>query len=137
MERDEALSEGEIPPEEFDKGFESTPITFCKQTYDTVAGLIEAVQALSEYCDERFGEAAPDFGQLRTSLEEVQQTTRVLLKQKGGPDTPEPEEGGDAEAAGEEWREEDTAAVAGEAPVNGTMPAAAAPRRRLRTCALP
>jgi type VI secretion system protein ImpA len=129
MARDEAIGEGEIPPEEFDKGFESTPVAFCKQTYDTLAGLIEAVQALREYCDEKFGEAAPDFGQLRTSLEEVQQTARVLLKQKGGSDTPEPEEGGDAEAAGEEWREEETAAVAGAAS-NETMPAATAPRRR-------
>jgi len=96
------------------------------------------VQALREYCDEKFGEAAPDFGQLRTSLEEVQQTTRVLLKQKGGSDTPEREEGVDAEAAGEEWREEETAAAAGEAPVHETMPAAPATRvafRRSRSLA--
>jgi type VI secretion system protein ImpA len=129
--RADALGDGETPPEEFARGFESTPVAFFKQTYDTLTGLLEAVQALSEYCDEKFGEAAPDFGPLRTTLEDVQQTARVLLKQKGGSEGSEPAEGGDAEAEpGETWQEEETAAAGGEAQADGTVPAAAAPRRR-------
>ena len=130
MARADALLDGETPPEEFARGFESTPVAFFKQTYDTLTGLLEAVQALSEYCDEKFGDAAPDFGPLRTTLEDVQQTARVLLKQKGGAEAPEPE-GDDAEAGtGETWQEEETAAPGGEAQADGTVPAVAAPRRR-------
>src|ERR1019366_1030248 len=103
-----------------------TPVAFFKQTYDTLTGLLEAVQAWSEYCDEKFGEAAPDFGPLRTTLEDVQQTARVLLKQKGGSEGSELAEGGEAEAEpGETWQEEETAAAGGEAQADGTVPAGA------------
>ena len=129
--RDEALSEGKIPPEEFAKGFESTPVAFCKQTYDTVAGLLEAVQALSDDCDEKFGSDGPDFGPLRSTLEDVHQTARVLLKEKGGAEAPEPEAGGDEGAGPEEsWQGEETAAAAVESAADGV---AAAPARRRAT----
>ena len=57
-----------------------------------MAGLIEFVQELNGFCDERFGESAPDFSPLRTSLEEVQQTARILLLKKGGLQAAQPVE---------------------------------------------
>lgn len=91
MAREEAINDGQTPPEEFDKGFESTPVGFFKQTYDTLATLIENVETLTAYCDEKFGGDAPDFLPLKNSLEEVHTTVRVFWKEKGGSEGSEAE----------------------------------------------
>ena len=123
--REEALEGGQVPPEEFDKGFEDTPVEFFKQTYDALAALLEAVQALSEYCDGKFGEASPEFSSLKNSLEDVQQTARVLLKQKGGTETSERED------ADEPAPEEEAAEAA-----QASATPAVAPRRRAAAAGL-
>jgi type VI secretion system protein ImpA len=82
--RNDAVAGGAVTAEEFDKGFEATPVAASQKLYDNLTGLIQFVQDLDGYCDEKFGEAAPDFSPLRTSLEEVQQTARMLLIKKGG-----------------------------------------------------
>jgi type VI secretion system protein ImpA len=83
--RAEAIADGKMPPEEFDKGVDSTPAVFCEKLHDELGELVEFVRTLSGMCDEKFGDAAPDFSPLRTSLEDVYQTTRLILKKKGGP----------------------------------------------------
>jgi type VI secretion system protein ImpA len=90
--RTTALADGGLPPEEFDKGIEATPLAFSQKLYDDLAGLVDYVQQFGEYCDEKFKAAAPDFGPLRTALEEVHQTSRLLLIQKGGLKAPQHEE---------------------------------------------
>jgi type VI secretion system protein ImpA len=82
--RDEAIRAGQIPPEEFANGLAVTPVGFSKQVYDALLALSEQVHALNEFCDGKFGDAAPEFSDLRKTLEEVTQTARVLFKQKGG-----------------------------------------------------
>ncbi len=82
--RNEAVTEGLVTPEEFEKGFETTPAAFSQNLYDRLGALLQAVQTLGTFCDEKFGDASPDFSPLRTSLEEVQQTARLLLIKKGG-----------------------------------------------------
>ena len=82
--RNDALAEGLLSPEEFEKGFEATPAAFSQKLYDDLTQLVQFVQTLGGSCDEKFGDAAPDFGPLRNSLEEVQQTARMLLARKGG-----------------------------------------------------
>jgi len=86
--RSEAIHAGQIPPEEFAGGLAATPVGFSKQVYDALVALGEQVQALNEFCDGKFGDAAPEFSALRKALEEVTQTARVLFKQKGGVETP-------------------------------------------------
>src|ERR1017187_2555934 len=95
--RDEAIADGKLTPEEFDRGFEATPATFSKQVYDELASLLEFVATLEEFCNEKFGDASPEFRLLRTSLEEVHQTARILIKRKGISDAPDLEEAGPAE----------------------------------------
>jgi type VI secretion system protein ImpA len=126
MAREEAIKDGQTPPEEFDKGFESTPLEFFKRTYDTLAALIENVETLGAWCDEKFGDEAPDFSPLKNSLGEVHATARVLWKEKGGTEAPAAEA---EEAPAEEWPGEQAApAVFGEPPSVSSAPAAA-PRR--------
>jgi type VI secretion system protein ImpA len=95
--RDEAIADGKLTPEEFERGFEATPATFCKQVYDELASLLEFVGTLEEFCNEKFGDASPEFRLLRTPLEEVHQTARILIKRKGISDAPDVEEAAPAE----------------------------------------
>ena len=87
VKRQEAIGEGQIPPEEFDRGLDGTPAAVCQQIYDILVALTGQVQTLSDYCDQKFADAAPDFSPLRQTLEDVAQTARVLLKTKGGSET--------------------------------------------------
>jgi type VI secretion system protein ImpA len=82
--RNDAIAEGGVAPEDFERGFETTPVAFSQKLHDGLTELIQFVQDFSAYCDQKFGEAAPDWGPLRASLEEVQQTARILLLKKGG-----------------------------------------------------
>jgi type VI secretion system protein ImpA len=127
MAREEALADGQTPPEEFDKGFESTPVEFFKQTYDALATLIESVETLSAWCDGKFGDDAPDFLPLRNSLEDVHTTVRVLWKEKGGSEAPEAE-GEEAFAEGLPEQQAPPAGF-GEPQSASGAPPAAAPRR--------
>ncbi len=62
----------------------STPVAFSQKVHDDLVALMEQAEALNTYCLEKFGDVSPDLGPLRTSLEEVHQTSRILLIQKGG-----------------------------------------------------
>ena len=119
--RAEAIEEGKITPEEFDKGFEATPGAWCLELYKSLESLMEQVTALSAYCDEKFGEAAPEFGTLHKSLEEVhpdRPRADETERRHGGTEEPEAE----PEAEPEEV----------EAAAVRANPAAAAPRPAAR-----
>ena len=119
--RDEAIAEGKLTPEEFDRGFDATPATFCKQVYDELTSLLEFVATLQEFCNEKFGDASPEFRSLRLSLEEVHQTARILIKRKGISDAPDEE--------GAEPAEEAEAAPDASTPQDSDPAARQAPRR--------
>lgn len=132
--RNDALAEGQLSPEEFEKGFETTPVAFSQKLYDDLTQLGEFVQTLSGTCDEKFGDDAPDFGPLRTSLQDVQQTARVLLVKKGGlqpaqpqaaPQMPPPEP---VFGSGNDWQ--NVAAQGGNDWQNAAAAAAAAPAQQ-------
>jgi len=81
--RQTALEDGAVPPEEFEKALDATPPAFYPKLNEDLSGLLELVGLLGSLCDEKFGADSPEFGSLRQSLEEVQQTARVLGKKKG------------------------------------------------------
>ena len=80
--RNEALTEGETSPEDFQTAFNSTPLVHLKACYEQNVALVEYLESLNEYCKERFADQSPDFGPLRATLEEVGGVIRVLFKQK-------------------------------------------------------
>jgi len=116
--RQEALAEGEISPEDFDKAFESTSFAALKATYEEFAGLNEYLESLNQLCQENFSDQSPDFGPLRTTIEEVSGVVRVLFKKKEaleGPGeiiTESPELEGEIESlsSSQEYRQETSAA---------------------------
>lgn len=82
--RQELLAEGRIAPEEFDRAFLETPLTYYADLYKQFEPLAAYVRDLASFCDEKFAEDAPDFSPLLRALEEVGQTVRILLINKGG-----------------------------------------------------
>jgi type VI secretion system protein ImpA len=105
--RQTAISEGKLTAEEFDKSFDATPKEWYEKRIADCDGCLEALDNLQSTCEIRFGDDAPGYGKLRTSLEEIRQTYFILLnrKRENQPDAvsesaaepevePEPEEQG-------------------------------------------
>jgi type VI secretion system protein ImpA len=80
--RDAALKEGKIAPEIFDKSFGETPKVFYAQAEKELSACLHALSSLNELCDEKFGEAAPSFGRLKSALEDVRHVVHGLLQKK-------------------------------------------------------
>jgi type VI secretion system protein ImpA len=80
--RDKMLKEGRIAPEAFDKSFGETPKAFYWQSEKDVDSCLESLTALDEVCRAKFGDSAPAFGKLRSSLEEVRHTIHAFLQKK-------------------------------------------------------
>jgi len=92
--RQEALDEGKISEEVFDKDFDTTPKQFYVDLDQTFNGALESLERLAQVCDEKFGDASPSYRSLQEVLEEVRQTVRILLarKREKEPDAPPPVE---------------------------------------------
>lgn len=90
--RQQALEEGKLPAEEFDRGFDATPKAWYKELAAEVDGSVDALGDLDRVGRERFGDSAPNFLRLQDTLAEVQRVVRQLLARKLelDPDPPEP-----------------------------------------------
>jgi type VI secretion system protein ImpA len=89
--RQQALGDGKLSAEEFDKGFEATPKSWYKELMAEVDGCVAALASLDGVSREKFGEASPDFRRLEEALNEVHRVVRQLLGKKLEiePDPPE------------------------------------------------
>src|SRR5579862_1831926 len=74
----DAIAEGKIPQEQFDKDFDASPKTFYVDLLAAFDGAIESLAVLGQLCDEKFGDARPSFATLNRVLEEVRQTVNIL-----------------------------------------------------------
>lgn len=92
--RQQAIADGKLTAEDFDKSFNSTPKSWYMQIEAAFQSSIEALEEMQVYCEQKYGDDGPGFGKLRTSLEEVGQVVTGLLndKRKTEPDEPPPEE---------------------------------------------
>jgi type VI secretion system protein ImpA len=104
--REQAVKDGKVTGEDFDKAFASTPKAFYVGLHNTLQSTLETVGVLEEFCEQKFGSEGPAFNTLRTSIEEVGQVVNTLLAEKRKIE-PDPVEEDPAEA-------QDEAADAGE-----------------------
>ena len=109
--RNEKLSEGKLAPEAFDEDVQRTPKQFYKDMVEGIDGVLEALQALGETADGKFGNQAPSFGKLRSALEEIHHMARGFLKKKQEVE-PDEESAESSEAVAEESAEGATEEVA-------------------------
>jgi type VI secretion system protein ImpA len=124
-EREKAIAEGKIPPEDIERAFLATPKEWYRALVADIDGSLQLIEELETFCTERFVDP-PSFGELRTALRDVRQLAGQMLARKLElePDA-EPVPGTDAAAGGLE-------AAPGEAPAaaagRGTVNLAAGPR---------
>jgi type VI secretion system protein ImpA len=88
--RQRAIEDGKVTQEVFDVDFDGTPKQFYVDLLAAYDGTLESVESLSTLCDEKFGNVAPSYSVLKTTLEEVRQTVKTLLakKREKEPDAP-------------------------------------------------
>jgi type VI secretion system protein ImpA len=80
--RAEAIQEGKLTAEDFDKGFDATPKSWYRELVTGLEASLAELDRLDEISHDRFQEYAPGYGGLRNSLEEVLRTGKQLLGRK-------------------------------------------------------
>jgi type VI secretion system protein ImpA len=97
--RNAAIAEGKMSGEDWDKAVAATPKEFYGGMEETLDGILEVLESLGILGEEKFGDVAPSFGPMRTTLEEIRHTVHGLLQKKR---EVEPDEGAEAPAGTEE-----------------------------------
>ncbi|HTX40594.1 MAG TPA: type VI secretion system protein TssA [Acidobacteriaceae bacterium] len=145
--REQAIADGKVTAEEFDKSFAATSKAWYVAMEEAIRASKETLDTLQVFCEEKFGDDGPGFGKLHTSLDEVGQVVTSLLneKRKLEPDAPEPEEEQPQEEPEPETvaaAETETAAESAPAPrkkTGGALPAEPVDREdaiaRIQSCA--
>ena len=116
--RNAAIAEGKMSGEEWDAAVAATPKAFYAAMEETLDGILEVVEMLGILGEEKFGDVAPSFGPMRTTVEEIRHTVHGLLQKKR---EVEPDEGAPAPATAEE-------PSGAEEPAPGVAPAKPKPR---------
>ncbi|HKW48146.1 MAG TPA: type VI secretion system protein TssA [Gemmatimonadaceae bacterium] len=80
--RQSLVAEGRATPEEIESGFRATPKPWLKALVADIDGALVLLQNLDEISAERFPDEGPSYRDIREALEEVQRTSKQLLKRK-------------------------------------------------------
>ena len=80
--RDKAIAFREAAAQEFNQSFEATPKAFYSAGFDQLKAGQEALAELETFCDQKYGNVAPNFTKLRSALEDVSQAVSELLDKK-------------------------------------------------------
>lgn len=78
----QAIAEGKITGEQFDKAVNGTPRAFYEQLFDDVQQALEACQALIDVVDEKFGNDAPSLMAIKKAIENCRSLVDSILKNK-------------------------------------------------------
>jgi type VI secretion system protein ImpA len=123
--RAQAIKEGKLTAEEFDKSFDESPKAYYVALLENFDGTMQALSDLGSLCDEKFGGFSPNFGTLSRALEEVRQTVYILLQKKREkePDAVVEQPQEEAEPEPQAYVEEPVAVAAGAAAAPAKAPA--------------
>ena len=80
--REQAIKDGKVTGEDFDKAFAATPKSFYVNLEESMRSASETIDALQLYCEEKYGDEGPGFSKVRNALEEVAQVITSLLNEK-------------------------------------------------------
>lgn len=80
--RAQAVKEGKLTPELFDKIFEETPKKFYAQAETDLDACLQTLSELTKTCDEKFGDEGPAFGPLKSALQAERHLIHGLLQKK-------------------------------------------------------
>ncbi|MCC7497236.1 MAG: type VI secretion system protein TssA [Bryobacterales bacterium] len=82
--RRQAIADGKLTADEFDKALESTSLDAISGLLSDIDGCLENIDGLGETCESHFGEFAPTFGRLKETIEEVRAAVNTFYRKKGG-----------------------------------------------------
>lgn len=89
--RDEAVNEGKLTPEEFLEGLRATPDSFWQEAGEALGEAQDCLARIAAFCEPLATDEPPSFGSLRESIEEIAHTIRSLPARKSaGRDAPPP-----------------------------------------------
>lgn len=80
--RQEALAEGKLSGEQFDKAVSSTPRAFYETLYEDMQQSWEAWEQLSKEVDKQFGKEAPSLLNIKKALEDCRVLIQDIVKKK-------------------------------------------------------
>ena len=80
--RDEAIAEGKLTVEQFDKAVGATPRAFYEVLVEDLDAAWEALQSLDHVLDEKFGRDAPSLVEIKKSLEQCRDVVQPIVKRK-------------------------------------------------------
>lgn len=81
---DEALKEGKLEGEKFDKAVAATPLTHCNALLEQLSDSWDAYEQLDQVLDEKYGEAAPSLRAVKDAVGECRFRMNSIVKKKGG-----------------------------------------------------
>lgn len=81
---EEALQEGKLDGEKFDKAVAGTPLAHCKALLEQLSECWEAYEQLDQVLDEKYGEAAPSLRAVKDAVGECRSLMNSIVKKKGG-----------------------------------------------------
>jgi type VI secretion system protein ImpA len=120
--RNAAIAEGKMSGEEWDGAVAATPKAFYAATEETLDGILDDLEILNILNQEKFGDLAPSFGPMRTTVAEIRHTVHGLLQKKR---ELEPDEASEVPA---EVESEEEPAPEPSRPAPGAEPAKPKPR---------
>src|ERR1019366_3218576 len=97
--RNAAIAEGKTSGEAWDSAVAATPKAFYARMEEALDGILDVLEILNILGEEKFGDVAPSFGPMRTTVEEIRHTVHGLLQKKR---EVEPDEGTEAASVEEE-----------------------------------
>lgn len=107
--RSERIAAGWISPEDFDKAVKNGGLTWFQDLVNLLEECLTSLEALDEYCRDRYADYSPGFGKLRDTISEIHRRINIFLNEKkeaaGIIDSP-PEETREQEASEESYHEE-------------------------------
>jgi len=132
---DRAIKDGKLSGDVFDKNARESGFAWYQKLLDDLAEARAAYGELARVVDERFGEEAPGFGEIRDALNACQEVARRMFEECGGnaePDTP-PDATPASNTPGEETPP--SAGTRAPAPATGPISSRAHAVRQLREIA--
>jgi type VI secretion system protein ImpA len=90
--RQTAIGEKKLTPEAFDQDMNATSREFYVQFVNDLEQAQASLRSLDDLCTEKIGRDGPNFGKLRSALEDVQSLVGTFLRSKEEPEPEEPEE---------------------------------------------
>lgn len=76
------IADGKVTAEDWDSAFNATSKDWYAGLEADIDAILELLENLSAIAEEKFGDAAPSFGPMRNSLEEIRNTVHTLLNKK-------------------------------------------------------